>query len=101
MVPVLHEIDIPHLDQRHRRERFAPLPRCGDAQPTSLVVVSEWIEVAVEITAPALTAKDPLDRHGSDSSVAKTVYCTGSIDLTQGQQAASRRISASLRIRFT
>jgi len=33
--------------------------------------------------------------------VAKTVYCTGSIDLTQGQQAASRRISASLRIRFT
>jgi hypothetical protein len=88
MVPVLDKIDVPHLDQRHRRERFAPLPRRGDAQPTSLVVVSEWVEVAVEIIAAALTAKDPLDRHGSDPIVATSVYCTGSIDLAQGQQAA-------------
>jgi len=60
---ILDEVNVPDLDQLYRRQFLAPSPRRGDAQPASLAVILERVEVAVEVVGAALTAADVADRH--------------------------------------
>jgi hypothetical protein len=58
VMPVLDKVDIPNLDQGHRRQRLAPLLRGGNAQPAFLGAIVERAKVGVEIGAAAVTAAD-------------------------------------------
>jgi hypothetical protein len=88
MMPILDEIGILYLDQRHRRERFAPLSRCSNAQPALPGVVLEWVPVAVKIASSPLTASDLSDGHRAPASLAAGACFTIGLDALQVEQAA-------------
>jgi hypothetical protein len=85
-MPILDKVNLPYLDQFHRRQCLPPFPCPGNVQPAFLVVLLERIKVAVKISAAAFTAPNLADGHGAYPGVAVSVYGTGSVDLIQGQQ---------------
>ena len=88
MMPITDKVNILYLDQSYRRQCLPPSPRCGDAQPAPLVVILERIEIAVKVSAATSTTTDLTDWYRPYPGMAASVYCTGGLDLIQGEQMA-------------
>jgi hypothetical protein len=92
MVPVPDKVKVPHLNQIHRRKRPPPLPRGGDAQPASAVVIVKRVKVAVKVAAATLTAYDLVDGHQARPGIEVAMSGREKVaplpDLFQDEQAA-------------
>jgi hypothetical protein len=87
-MPITDKVNVPYLDQSYRWQCLPSSPCCSDAQPASLVVILERVEVAVKVIAATSTTTDLTDRHRPYPGIAASVYCTGGLDLIEIEQAA-------------
>jgi hypothetical protein len=79
-MPVTDKVDVPNLDQHHRRQHIALITRRCDAQPATRAVILDRVEIAIEVVASALAAEDLAHRYTPDPSVAASPHIAGIFD---------------------
>ena len=96
MMPIANKVILTQLNELNKRQGISTSAGDGDAQPAMPRSRMRWVEITIEIIRPAFSALDPVDWHGSGSSVVLAVdpspgnFC-GQIKQTSGTSGKERR----------
>ena len=74
MMAILNKVLLPNLNQLYQRQGSAGVNRCGNSQPSFLVVIFEWREVASKIGTAILAAANLINCYRLYAGIMAALY---------------------------